>query len=636
MQEPLKVCLVGAGRMGRIRAQLLYSNPSTSFSIVDFSEQQGGALASTYHTRWYKTLPEFFAAENGCTAVWISTPTSTHESIVIEALKNDGVHFIFTEKPVGENAEKITKLFRLCNDKGVQLCCGFQRRFDKSYVDLKRAVQMGKIGDVQMVRVFFADHPVPPIEFLTAGGGDPFTDLAPHDIDFVRWVLDDEAVEVYGTGSSSLPELKVADVMDNATMLFKFSKGTVCTIMMSRSSTYGYDQRCEFFGTKGLLKVENHFDSSCELSDGDGIHNSVFKFSFPQRFHEAFQNELRSFVNVCLHGERWPVTEYDCVQAQNVAIGALNSCQNGLVKTLNLDNGVTRHKPVFIRQIGSGNFGTYMHKLLVDDFTDDCVKLPPYSRSKSSHLDWHDDILKSPNLDACYICTPDDLHETQTIACLRHGKHVLCEKPLKPNFESVKKACEAYSNALGKELVVMVGFHRRFDVEYIKAKEYVENWTGNGENLISSILIESYDPVPADEDLHHVVYNSICHDVDTLYFICGFDADVNIHSTTIEDKSESSIRITGTINNNIDFVIKYKKVHPTYVQRITFNGEKSFGYDYNGEPCCNVYADAYKKQWQSFVGNVKCVDPDSNKERLMQYKNTFATLEEAAKLLPTS
>ena len=59
----------------------------------------------------------------------------------------------------------------------------------------ERAVQMGKIGDVQMVRVFFADHPVPPIEFLTAGGGDPFTDLAPHDIDFVRWVLDDEALK---------------------------------------------------------------------------------------------------------------------------------------------------------------------------------------------------------------------------------------------------------------------------------------------------------------------------------------------------------------------------------------------------------------------------------------------------------
>ena len=112
MQDPLKVCLVGAGRMGRIRAQLLYSNPSTSFAVVDFSETFGAALASKYRTRWYKTLPDFFAAENGCTAVWISTPTSTHELIIIEALKNDCVRFIFTEKPVGENAGKITKLFR--------------------------------------------------------------------------------------------------------------------------------------------------------------------------------------------------------------------------------------------------------------------------------------------------------------------------------------------------------------------------------------------------------------------------------------------------------------------------------------------------------------------------------------------
>ena len=182
----------------------------------------------------------------------------------------------------------------------------------------------------------------------------------------------------------------------------------------------------------------------------------------------------------------------------------------------------------------------------------------------------------------------------------------------------------------------MVGFHRRFDIEYVKAKEYVENWTGNGENLISSILIESYDPVPADEGLHYVVYNSICHDVDILYFICGFDADIKVNSTNVEDKSESSIRINGTINSNIEFVIRYKKVHPSYVQRITFNDEKSFGYDYSGEPCCGIYADAYKKQWQSFVENVKSLDPDSNKERLLQYSKTFATLEEAANLLPTN
>ena len=146
----VNICLVGAGRMGRIRAPLLYSNPTASFSVVDLSEKLGNALAKKYHSRYYKSLKDAFKVETDCTAVWISTPTFTHEKVIVETLKNDNIKYIFTEKPVGENAEKIIHLFNLCNEKNVKLCCGFQRRFDKSYVDLKRAVQMGKIGDVQM------------------------------------------------------------------------------------------------------------------------------------------------------------------------------------------------------------------------------------------------------------------------------------------------------------------------------------------------------------------------------------------------------------------------------------------------------------------------------------------------------
>ena len=632
----VNICLVGAGRMGRIRAPLLYSNPTASFSVVDLSEKLGNALAKKYHSRYYKSLKDAFKVETDCTAVWISTPTFTHEKVIVETLKNDNIKYIFTEKPVGENAEKIIHLFNLCNEKNVKLCCGFQRRFDKSYVDLKRAVQMGKIGDVQMVRVFFADHPVPPIEFLKAGGGDPFTDLAPHDIDFVRWVLDDEAVEVYGTGSSSLEELKEVGVMDNATMLCKFSKGTVCTIMMSRSSSYGYDQRCEFFGTKGLLKVENQFESSCTLNDVNGIKNTVYKYSFPQRFHEAFNSEVNSFINVCLFNEVWPITMNDCVQAQNIAIGALKSCERGTMLQLNSsEKNVDNKKKIYVRQIGSGTFGTYMHALLVheDVKNNSYIKLPPYSRSKSSYLDWQDDILNNPNTDAYYICTPDDLHESQTIECLKQGKHVLCEKPIKPNFTSVKNACEYFSKEMNKELIVMVGFHRRFDSEYLKAKEYLENWNNNGENLITDVLIESYDPVPPDTDLTFVIHNSMCHDIDLLYFLYGADADVDIKIVKVENKKESYMIVAGTINENIQFTIKYKKVHPTYVQQITFNNEKKFGYDYNGTPCCDVYANAYKKQWNTFIDAIRNINVEANRERLFGYSKTFDSVETVAKLL---
>ena len=179
----------------------------------------------------------------------------------------------------------------------------------------------------------------------------------------------------------------------------------------------------------------------------------------------------------------------------------------------------------------------------------------------------------------------------------------------------------------------MVGFHRRFDSEYLKAKEYLENWNNNGENLITDVLIESYDPVPPDTDLTFVIHNSMCHDIDLLYFLYGADADVDIKIVKVENKKESYMIVAGTINENIQFTIKYKKVHPTYVQQITFNNEKKFGYDYNGTPCCDVYANAYKKQWNTFIDAIRNINVEANRERLFGYSKTFDSVETVAKLL---
>ena len=86
-------------------------------------------------------------------------------------------------------------------------------------------------------------------------------------------------------------------------------------------------------------------------------------------------------------------------------------------------------------------------------------------------------------------------------------------------------------------------------------------------------------------------------------------------------------------NENIQFTIKYKKVHPTYVQQITFNNEKKFGYDYNGTPCCDVYANAYKKQWNTFIDAIRNINVEANRERLFGYSKTFDSVETVAKLL---
>lgn len=161
--------------------------------------------------------------DNGLDAVIISTRTPTHASLIQQA-----AHYgltIFVEKPLADTPEESERLFQLCEGTGSQICCGFQRRFDESYVEAAKMVQAGKIGRVVSANIFFGDHPCPPIDFLVSGGN-IFSDLCVHDVDYIRWVLGEEVDSVFAAASYSSPKLKKCGVQDNATVTLQFQGGT--------------------------------------------------------------------------------------------------------------------------------------------------------------------------------------------------------------------------------------------------------------------------------------------------------------------------------------------------------------------------------------------------------------------------
>lgn len=106
------------------------------------------------------------------------------------------------------------------------------------------------------------------------------------------------------------------------------------TLTLSRGANYGYDQRCEVFGTSGLAAVTNQHENSSELQNEMGIHQPKWLHSFPQRFEKAFANELDSFADTFLLGKPWPVTEEDCIAVQAICDAALVSCESGEVVRL--------------------------------------------------------------------------------------------------------------------------------------------------------------------------------------------------------------------------------------------------------------------------------------------------------------
>lgn len=293
--------------------------------IVDTHRPSGEALAGKYGVQFFEQLDEACVV---CSpdAVWIGTPTPYH-SDAIKAIAARKLP-MFVEKPVAASPDEVCELFSICRDAGVTLCCGFQRRFDASYVAVKKAVQEGKIGTPLMCTVMCGDHPVPSKEFLKLGG-DPFMDLSPHDIDFVRNTLQDEVEDVSARGTSSTAEMAEIGVIDNAVVSLRFRRGTICTLLLSRGATYGYDQRCEFFGDGGQAQVADQHENSCIIKDATGIHMSRLANSFPQRFSAAFAAEVDTFADVCLGIAEWPVSERDCATVQAIAQAASASAAEG-------------------------------------------------------------------------------------------------------------------------------------------------------------------------------------------------------------------------------------------------------------------------------------------------------------------
>lgn len=262
----------------------------------------------------------------GAEALVISSPTFTHESLIREAVGHSMA--IFTEKPVDETADKIEELFNIA--KSVPLCCSFQRRFDPSYVACTEAVHDQCIGSPISANIFFADHPLPPREFLLTGGN-IFMDLAAHDVDYIVNAIQDDVESVYALGTSSDAELREAGVHDNATMVLQFHRGATATIFLSRGAVYGYDQRCEIFGTSGHVAVQNVQETTLQLSDASGVKTSRLQHSFPQRFHTAFGLEIDAFADVILDGRPWPVTKSQCINVQRVTDAAAASVERGTV-----------------------------------------------------------------------------------------------------------------------------------------------------------------------------------------------------------------------------------------------------------------------------------------------------------------
>ena len=325
------VAVFGAGRIGRIHAFNLAALPGVQVRYVcDPVADSAASLAQSVGAQVVAVDAAF--ADSQVDVVAITSPTDTHSDLIKRAAAA-GKH-IFCEKPIDLSVPRAVACAEAVRAAGVACMIGFQRRFDPTFHAAKERLARGEIGVPEVLIITSRDPGAPPAQYLEASGG-IFRDMLIHDFDVFRWILDDEAAWLSATGSCLVdPEIaKVGDI-DTAAVTLRTRSGRLCQINTSRRAAYGYDQRFEVLGSKGLLACGNHRPTELVQMDAGGVHADKPEHFFLQRYRETYRLEVAHFFECLQSGAPFRSTIGDGVEAQKLADAAAESLRTGLPVTL--------------------------------------------------------------------------------------------------------------------------------------------------------------------------------------------------------------------------------------------------------------------------------------------------------------
>ena len=285
-------------------------------AVCDPVPENAARLAGTLGVA-VKTLEETLT-DPELDAVLITAPTPTHAALIQQAAKA-GKH-IFVEKPLAATLTEADDVVRAVQHAQVHCQVGFQRRFDPAYVEAKRAVTAGELGEIMSFRGVSRDPSPPPLEFLKTSGG-LMLDLGIHDLDTMRFLVG-EVTEVYATGSvQRMPELAEYGLFDSAVATVRLENGALGTLELGLHTAYGYEIRAEVLGEYGRMHLEMTSPLHLTRYTAEGATKRGPQ-NFEERFLAAYTAELRAFA-LCLL-ENCPVTPdaADALKTLKLALAA--------------------------------------------------------------------------------------------------------------------------------------------------------------------------------------------------------------------------------------------------------------------------------------------------------------------------
>ena len=314
----VKVAVIGLGRLGSRHATNLQTRifDADLVAVSDVSEKALNSFVEKFPSvKGYLDYKEMLL-DKSIEAVIVASSTSTHAQTVIDCINADKK--VFCEKPLAVSLEQAIEVQNIVDDKDGYLQLGFMRRFDTPYVKAKQKIDSGEIGKPVSLLAISRDPECPPMEFAKNSGG-LVNDMAIHDIDLCRWLMDSEVKEVFAHGGVvRFEQLREIGDIDHVNISIIFENGKMALVETSRNSAYGYDIRTEVVCEHGAVEIGR-------LQAEDTIYKtpnskSVRTISgFLDRFEESYFNEVNIFIENIINDIKPSVSAIDGVKAIKIA-----------------------------------------------------------------------------------------------------------------------------------------------------------------------------------------------------------------------------------------------------------------------------------------------------------------------------
>ncbi len=319
-----RLALLGAGRIGKVHARAIAEDKRAKLAAVADAFPEAARAIAAASGAAVKTIDEI-EADKDIDAVIICTPTNTHADLIERFAKAGKA--IFCEKPIDLDVNRARACLETVRKVGGKVMLGFNRRFDPHFQAVRKEIDKGSIGKVEMVTITSRDPGAPPADYIKVSGG-IFRDMTIHDFDMARYLLGEE-IDTVMASASVLVDPKIGELgdYDSASLILTTKSGRQAMISNSRRASYGYDQRIEVHGSLGAVSAENQRPVSIEIATKDGYTRPPLHDFFMTRYTAAYAAEISAFIDSLEKGTPLSPSAEDGLIALMLADAALKSVE---------------------------------------------------------------------------------------------------------------------------------------------------------------------------------------------------------------------------------------------------------------------------------------------------------------------